>query len=96
MEVNEALVDKLANLARLRFTGEEKTAIQNDLQRMISFVQKMDDVDTGAIEPLLHMSAESNTFREDEVSGQVDKKEALKNAANHNEDFFLVPKVIKQ
>jgi aspartyl-tRNA(Asn)/glutamyl-tRNA(Gln) amidotransferase subunit C len=96
MEVNEELVDKLANLAKLRFADEEKEAITNDLQRMISFVQKMDEVDTNAVEPILHMSNSTNIFRADEIGDQVDKKEALKNAAGHNEDFFLVPKVIKK
>ncbi len=96
MEVNEALVDKLAKLSRLGFSDGEKDAIRNDLQRMISFVQKMDEVNTDSVEPLLHMSAGSNRFRKDEVQGQVEKIAALRSAGNHNEDFFLVPKVIKQ
>lgn len=96
MEVNEALVDKLAKLSRLRFNEEEKDAIRKDLERMISFVQKMDEVNTDEVQPLLHMSTEINQFRKDEVQGHVEKKAALRSAANHNEDFFLVPKVIKQ
>lgn len=96
MEVNEALVDKLAGLARLQFSPEEKQAITHDLQRMIGLVEKMNEVDTNNVEPLLHMSEGKNRFRKDEIVGQVDKAKALKNSANHNEDFFLVPKVIKQ
>jgi len=96
MEVTEAMVDKLASLARLRFDAEEKTAITTDLRRMIDFVQKMDEVDTSNVEPLLHMSGQQNIFREDVIEGQVSKQEALKNAGLHNADFFLVPKVIKQ
>ena len=90
------MVDKLASLARLRFDAEEKTAITTDLRRMIDFVQKMDEVDTSNVEPLLHMSGQQNIFREDVIEGQVSKQEALKNAGLHNADFFLVPKVIKQ
>jgi aspartyl-tRNA(Asn)/glutamyl-tRNA(Gln) amidotransferase subunit C len=96
MEVNEALVDKLAGLARLSFNAEEKKAIAGDLEKMINFVRKMEEVDTSSVEPLLHMSGQKNIFREDEVTGQVSKNAALKNAGHHNDDFFLVPKVIKQ
>lgn len=96
MEVNEALVDKLANLARLKFDKEEKTAIGKDLEKMIALVEKMNEVDTENVAPLLHMSSHTNRMRKDEIAGQVKKEAALKNAANHNKDFFLVPKVIKK
>lgn len=96
MDVNEALVDKLANLARLQFDEEQKTAIRNDLQRMIRFVEKLNEVDTTGIEPLLHMSETANRLREDEVKGSIGRETGLKNAAVHDEQFFKVPKVIKK
>ncbi|MFN8252967.1 MAG: Asp-tRNA(Asn)/Glu-tRNA(Gln) amidotransferase subunit GatC [Ferruginibacter sp.] len=96
MEVNEALVDKLANLARLQFSPEEKPAIQNDLQRMIQFVEKLNEVDTTGVEPLLHMSDQVNVLREDEVAGSISTEEGLKNAPVHDAQFFKVPKVIKK
>lgn len=90
------MVNKLASLARLRFNETEQVAIKNDLERMISFVQKMDEVDTGNTEPLQHMSAHHNAWREDEVKGSCSPADALKNAAKHNDNFFMVPKVIKK
>lgn len=96
MEVNEALVDKLANLARLQFSSEEKPAIQQDLQRMIQFVEKLNEVDTTGVEPLLHMSDHVNVLRDDEVKGSISTAEGLKNAPVHDEQFFKVPKVIKK
>lgn len=96
MEVTDSMIEKLAVLARLRFNDEEKGSIKNDLQKMIAFVQKMDEVDTTGVEPLQHMSDGSNVWRADEISGSCTQEDALKNASRHNEDFFLVPKIIQK
>ena len=96
MEVNDALVDKLAHLARLKFNEAEKQEIKTDLQRMIIFVEKLNELDLENVEPLLHMSGEINVLREDEVGGSISRSEALKNAPLHDEQFFKVPKVIKK
>lgn len=94
MEVNDALVVKLANLARLKFDASEKEAIKNDLQKMIQFVEKLNELDTTGVEPLLHMSDNVNVLRADEVKGSVTRENGLKNAAVRDEYFFKVPKVI--
>jgi len=96
MEVNDALVDKIAHLARLEFNETEKQEIKKDLQKMISFVDKLNELDTDDVEPLLHMSNEVNVLREDEVKGSVSQAEALKNAPARKDDFFTVPKVIRK
>ena len=96
MEVNDTLVDKLANLARLQFNTTEKVGIKNDLQRMIQFVEKLNEVDTTGVEPLLHMSEQVNVLREDAIKGSISRAEGLQNAPVHDEQFFKVPKVIKK
>jgi len=96
MEVTGALVDKLASLSRLEFNAAEKEEIKNDLQRMISFVEKLDELDLEGTEPLLHMSENVNVLRDDEVKGSITREEALKNAPAHDDKFFKVPKVIKK
>lgn len=96
MEVTDAMIDKLATLSRLRFNDEEKQSIKVDLQKMITFVQKMDEVDTTGVEPLQHMSNGTNVWREDEVKGSCSQDDALKNAPTHNDNFFLVPKIIQK
>ncbi len=96
MEVNDALVDKLANLARLQFNDTEKESIKNDLQRMIKFVEKLNELDTTGVEPLLHMSEQVNILRDDEVKGSISRAEGFQNAPVHDEEFFKVPKVIKK
>ncbi|HTJ13551.1 MAG TPA: Asp-tRNA(Asn)/Glu-tRNA(Gln) amidotransferase subunit GatC [Dinghuibacter sp.] len=96
MDVTDALVDKIAHLARLDFPRSEKASIKKDLERMIRFVEKLSELDTTGTPPLLHMSDVVNNLREDEVRGSVSRREALENAPDHDETFFLVPKVIKK
>ena len=96
MEVNDALVDKLAHLSRLQFVETEKAEIKKDLQQMIAFVEKLNKLDLEGVEPLLHISEEVNVLREDEIKGSISREEALKNAPLHDEQFFKVPKVIKK
>ena len=95
MEVNDELVEKLAHLARLQFNEEEKKEIRTDLQKMIIFVEKLDELNLDGVEPLLHMSDEVNVLRSDVVEGSVSRVDALKNAPVHDEQFFKVPKVIR-
>jgi len=96
MEVNDELVAKLAKLSYLHFDELEKQEIKHDLQRMIAFVDKLNELDTTGIEPLLHMSEAVNNYREDEIQGSVSREEALKNAPLADGIFFKVPKVIKK
>jgi aspartyl-tRNA(Asn)/glutamyl-tRNA(Gln) amidotransferase subunit C len=96
MEVNDAMVDKLAHLARLKFNEADKQEIKTDLQRMIAFVEKLNELDLSGVEPLMHMSDEVNVLREDEIKGSVSREEALKNAPLHDGQFFKVPKVINK
>src|SRR5450432_714012 len=96
MEVNDALIDKLANLARLQFDDVEKAGIKKDLQRMIKFVEKLNELDTTGVAPLLHMSDNINVLREDEITGSISREDGLKNAPLHDGQFFKVPKVIKK
>ena len=90
------MVEKLAHLARLKFNEEEKQEIKTDLQRMISFVEKLNELNLDGVEPLLHLSYEVNVLREDEIKGSVSREDALKNAPLHDEEFIKVPKVIKK
>jgi aspartyl-tRNA(Asn)/glutamyl-tRNA(Gln) amidotransferase subunit C len=96
MEVNDALLDKLAHLARLYIEPAEREGMKQDLQRMISFVEKLQELDTSGTEPLLQMSDAANVLREDVVQGSVSRREALKNAPETDGIFFKVPKVVKK
>jgi aspartyl-tRNA(Asn)/glutamyl-tRNA(Gln) amidotransferase subunit C len=96
MKVNDDLINNLAQLAKLEFNDAERDEIKNDLQKMIAFIDKLNELDTTGVEPLLHMSENVNVLREDEVKGSISREEALKNAPLHDDQFFKVPKVIKK
>jgi aspartyl-tRNA(Asn)/glutamyl-tRNA(Gln) amidotransferase subunit C len=96
MNVSDEMIYKLANLARLEFNEEEKEEIKEDLQKMIGFIDKLNELDTSGVEPLLHMSNNVNILREDEVNGMISTCDALKNAPFHDDQFFKAPKVIKK
>lgn len=96
MEVTPELIDKLSRLARLRFNEQEKESIQKDLEKMIGFVEKLNELDLEGVEPLMHMSQSVNVLRDDVVAGSITRTEALQNAPAHDEQYFLVPKVIRK
>ena len=94
--MNDALVDNLAKLSRLTFNAQEKEIIKTDLKRMIEFVDKLKELDTTGVEPLMHMSDAVNVLREDKVQGSISREEALKNAPDSDGVFIKVPKVIER
>lgn len=94
--INDALLDKLAHLSMLEFKEEEKEEMKIELEKMYTFIEKLNELDTTGVRPLLHMSERQDVFRKDEVKGQISKEDAFKNAPGHDGEFFKVPKVIKQ
>ena len=68
----------------------------SDMNKMISFIDKLDQIDTELIEPLVYMSEETNVLRADEVGEHISKEKALKNAPQKDSDYFKVPKVLKK
>ena len=95
-KINQDTVDKLATLSRLEFNGKEKEEIINDLNRMLEFVSKLNELDTKNIEPLIYMNDEKNSLREDEAKQILSQKEALCNAPKKDSDYIKVPKVVEK
>lgn len=89
-------VDEVAHLARLEFNDSAKAEILNDMNRMLSFVDKLSELNTENIEPLIYMTNEKNVLREDVSEITLTQKEALKNAPKKDSDYFKAPKVIDQ
>jgi aspartyl-tRNA(Asn)/glutamyl-tRNA(Gln) amidotransferase subunit C len=87
-------VNEVAHLARLEFEDEAKNEILNDMNRMLAFVDKLNELDTTNVEPLIYMTNEANVMREDDIEITLTQKEALKNAPKKDSDYFKVPKVI--
>jgi len=87
-------VDEIAHLARLEFNEDAKQGIITDMNRMLDFVEKLNEVNTDNIEPLIYMTQEQNVLREDVPQITLTQKEALKNAPQKDTDYFKAPKVI--
>lgn len=96
VKITDELLEKLARLSGLRIDEQEKESFKEDLEKMIGFVDKLNELDLAEVEPLKHISENVNAWREDEPGNMVSREEALKNAGRHNGAFFQVPKVIKK
>lgn len=96
MNIDEKLVDHLAHLSRLSFKGEEKAAIINDLNNILTFVDQLQEVDTENVAPLIFMSDAKNEMRDDKSEQTIEKSDALKNAAHKDSDYFKIPTVLKK
>ena len=94
MKVDKETVDKLSTLAKLEFNDEAKEGIIKDLNNMLAFVEKLNELDTEGVEPLVYMSDEVNVMRDDEVRVEITQDEALMNAPEKDSDYFRVHKVI--
>lgn len=89
-------VDEIAHLARLEFNEASKPEIVNDMNRMLSFIDKLNELDTDNVAPLIYMTDEKNVLRQDVPETTLTQKEALKNAPKKDSDYFKAPKVIEQ
>ena len=89
-------VDQIAHLARLEFDENTKPGILKDMNRMLDFVDKLNELDTENVQPLIYMTQENNVLRADEPQNSISQKEALKNAPKKDSDYFKAPKVIEQ
>ncbi len=95
MKIDKETVDKIAHLARLEFESEgKKEEMIKDMNNMLGFIDKLNELDTTGVDPLIYMSEETNVLREDDVKHIITQDEALKNAPKKDSDYFKVPKVM--
>lgn len=95
MSITKADIEYVAKLARLNFTEEEKDKFTHDMQGIIGFVDKLNELDTTGIEPTAHVLPIHNVFREDCVEQSMDRDKILQNAPQKKDGAFLVPKVVE-
>jgi aspartyl-tRNA(Asn)/glutamyl-tRNA(Gln) amidotransferase subunit C len=96
MNVNNELIDRLSNLAKLEFNEQEKVAIATDLAKIISFIEKLQEVDTAGVTPLIYLNEDHGVMRADVRDQLITKKEALMNAPQRDSDYIKVPKVLQK
>ncbi|MBI4531946.1 MAG: Asp-tRNA(Asn)/Glu-tRNA(Gln) amidotransferase subunit GatC [Candidatus Latescibacteria bacterium] len=88
-------VEHVIKLARLQFDEEEKGRLTRDLNRILDYVEKLNELDTSDVEPTSHVLPLSNVFREDVVTPSTPRDLLLSNAPSTERGFFKVPKVIE-
>jgi aspartyl-tRNA(Asn)/glutamyl-tRNA(Gln) amidotransferase subunit C len=94
MKITDERIEALAKLSRLRFEGSEKENIRKDLENILVMCEKLQEVNTTGVAPLIYMSEAHTVLRPDVVVQEIQKEDALKNAPKKDSDFFRVPKVI--
>ncbi len=93
-KINEELIDQLAHLSRLEFSTEEKQKTLNDLNRILDYIDQLNELNTDNVEPLIYLAPNQNILRDDVVNETLKKEDALANAPKKDSDYFRVPKII--
>jgi len=94
MQITDQDIEKLAELSKLYFEHDKKEAIKEDLNKIIGFMEKLNEIDTENIEPLIYINEDTNITRPDTVMHTLTREEALANAPHHDNQYFKVPKFI--
>lgn len=89
-------VKHIAALARLKFSQKELLNYTEQLNKVLSYMEKLNELNTDNVEPFLHPLEAQNVFRQDELIPHLSTEEALKNAPDRDDKYFLVPKVISK
>lgn len=95
MEIDRALLDKIAYLSRLEFDEKEAEKMMKDMTAIITWVEQLKEVNTEGVEPLTTLSHEINALREDELKPHLPHDKALLNAPGKDAGYFRVPKVLE-
>ncbi|MDI6794447.1 MAG: Asp-tRNA(Asn)/Glu-tRNA(Gln) amidotransferase subunit GatC [bacterium] len=94
MNISRNKVEHLAALARLELSDEEIEKFSHQLTDILNYAEKINQLDTGAVEPTAHAVPLKNVLREDEVKPSLLRETVLANAPDAGEEYFKVPKVI--
>ena len=95
MSISSADVDKIAKLAKLDLSEDERKKFSSQLSDIVSYMEKLNRLDTKDVEPLAHVNDLMNVSREDKSRPSMEKEDVFKNSPQNDNEFFLVPKVLK-
>jgi len=87
-------VERVATLSRLEFSFEEKQKLAKELEQIVAYVERLNELDTNAVEPISHIIDLKNILREDKVRNWLEQEQALANAPQKKQSYFSVPKVL--
>ena len=92
--IDDETMENVCILAKLSLTEDEKEKAKEDMQKMLDYVEKLDELDTTGVEPLSHIFGDQNVFREDVVTNGDNSSAMLANAPKAKENQYQVPKTI--
>ena len=95
MSVTLAQVRYIATLARLRFTEEEESRLAEEMNEILGYVEKLNELDTSGVPPMSHVLDLHNVVRDDVAESRISRDEALKNAPDADSAYIRAPKVIE-
>ena len=87
-------VEYIANLAQLTLDEALIEQLQAEMTEILTYVDKLDELDTSGVEPAMHALEHTNVFREDTVLPSLDREQALDNAPSSDGEYFLVPRIL--
>ena len=96
MKIDNKLISDLAKLSKLNFDEKSSLAMQDDLKKIIEFIEKLSEINTDNIDPLIYLSEELNVLRDDKEVESLSQETALKNAPKKDSDYILVPKILNK
>ncbi len=96
MKIDNKLISNLSKLAKLDFDEKSSLDMQKDLRKIIGFIDKLSEINTDKIKPLIYLSEELNVLRDDDEIQNLSQERALQNAPSKDSDYILVPKVLKR
>jgi len=97
MKIDKKMVERLAELSKLDFSEKEKEEMVKDFQKMVHFVDKLKEVNTDGVEPLVYVNEHvTNVVREDIPGETVSREEALKNAPDKDTNYIKIPTVLNK
>ncbi len=86
-------IDRVASTASIRLTEEEKKLFKKDMENILEWFSRLDEIDTQDTEPAFHPIDVKNEMREDKVEESLDRDEAMKNTKNKEDGFFKGPRI---
>ena len=95
MKIDKKTVEYIAKLARLKLTEQEEKEFTGQLDKILAYIDKLNELNTDNIEPITHAVPMKNVFREDEVKRSLTQEEALSNAPEKDSGHFRVPRIIE-
>lgn len=94
MNIDNETIAKMAHLARLDVNDTEKKSLLKDMNNILHFMEKLNELDTSEVKPLIYLTDEENVFRDDVINREISPDQALKNAPQQDGTYFQVAKVI--